>query len=302
MAAGKMHADELDIDEALVRRLLAARFPEWAGLPIERFPSAGTVNALFRLGEDMSVRLPRIPGGVEDVEKEHRWISRLAPHLPVPVPVVLGKGTPTEEYPWPWSVHRWLDGENPTPETLTDPVALAGDLAAFITALQAIDTDGGPRAARTRPLVTQDEECRHALAELDGLVDVPAATAAWEATLEAPNWSAPPVWVHADLMPGNLLTSGGRLSAVIDFATTGIGDPACDMIVAWYLLPAHAREAFRAELGVDDATWTRGRGWALSMALIQLPYYKDTNPSIAAQARHVIGEVLAERTHDLSAS
>ncbi|MEV0821400.1 aminoglycoside phosphotransferase family protein [Nonomuraea rubra] len=295
---GKMHADEADIDVSLVRRLLAAQFPQWADLPIEPFPSSGTVNAVYRLGDHLSVRLPRIENGVGDIEKEHRWLPRLAPLLPVAIPDVLGRGAPAEGFPWPWSVSRWIDGENPR-EGHEDGV-LAKDLAGFAGAFRRIDLPGGPAAYRPGPLAEVDAATRHAIGELDGLIDTGAATAAWDAAVHAPEWAGRPVWVHSDLMPGNLLVQDGRLTGVIDFATMGVGDPAIDLIPAWNLLTPASREVFRATLGADDATWARGRGWALSMALIQLPYYLHTNPAIAANARYVIGQVLADGIGDHS--
>ncbi|MEQ7126996.1 aminoglycoside phosphotransferase family protein [Actinopolymorpha sp. B11F2] len=294
MCAGKMHADEIDIDADLVRGLLAAQFPQWADLPIRHVPSSGTVNALYRLGPDMAVRLPRMAGFFEDVEKEHHWLPQLAPLLPLDIPVPLGRGKPVEEYPCQWSVYRWLEGENPTPERLSEPALLAKDLAQFVSAVRRIDLPGGPPAYRGGPLSALDAQTRIAIGELGTLVDTVAVTAAWEASLRAPAWTGPPVWVHADLMPGNLLTVDGQLSAVIDFGTVGVGDPACDLIVAWNLLPAGVRNDFRTVLQVDDASWIRGRGRALSIALIALPYYQDTNPMMADNARHVIREVLAD--------
>lgn len=294
MALGKMHRDAADTDVSLVRRLLAAQFPEWAELPIEAFPSSGTVNAIYRLGDDMTVRLPLTSGGVKPVDLERRWLPRLAPLLPVAIPAVLGTGKAAEGYPWPWSVHRWLDGEHPAVDGPADWNQLATDLADFVTAMRRVWLTDGPAAYRGKPLAAVDAETRKAIGKLDGMVDTAAATSAWEEALRAPNWTGPPQWVHSDLMPGNLLVNDGRLTAVIDFGTVGVGDPACDMIVAWNLLPVGARDIFRAGVNVDDATWARGRGWALSMALIQLPYYHVTNPVIAANARHVIREVLAE--------
>lgn len=190
--------------------------------------------------------------------------------------------------------NRWLDGENPTAGHLTEPRLLAKDLAEFVAAFRQIDLPDGPSAYRGGPLATQDAATRTAIDDLRGMVDTDAVTAAWEVALKAPEWHGPPVWVHSDLMPGNLLIVQGRLSAVIDFGTVGVGDPACDLIVAWNLLPAGVRNAFRTTLQVDDATWARGRGRALSMALIALPYYQDTNPVMATNARHVIHEVLTD--------
>ncbi|MFF0414365.1 aminoglycoside phosphotransferase family protein [Kitasatospora sp. NPDC004745] len=289
-----MHADEWDIDEALVRALLAERFPQWAGLPVERVDSAGTNNAMYRLGADMVVRLPRIPAAAEDIAKEHAWLPRLAPALPVPVPAPLGVGGPVAGYPWPWSVFRWLDGANPVAGRAEEPALLAGDLAGFVGALHRVDPAGGPAAYRSEPLAERDGQTRAAIAGLHGIVDTRAATDAWEAALEAPGPSGPPVWIHADLQPGNLLVSGGRLSAVIDFGCAGLGDGAVDLIPAWYVLPAAVRGDFRAAVGADDAAWARGRGWALSIAVAELDYYRETNPVMADIARYVIAQVLAE--------
>ncbi|MFI6339234.1 aminoglycoside phosphotransferase family protein [Streptomyces sp. NPDC050535] len=294
MSAGPMHAHEAPIDEALVRELLAAQFPVWADLPLKRVTSAGTVNALYRLGDDMAVRLPRIPEGAGDVEKERRWLPLLAPLLPLPIPEILATGVPGAGYPWPWSVLRWLEGELPVPGGLTDADRLATDLGLFVAALRGADLPEGPPAYRGGPLASADADTRSALGGLDGLIDTSAATTAWEAALVAPVWTGPPVWLHSDLMPMNLLTRRGRLSAVLDFGTLGTGDPACDLIPAWNLLPAASRPSFRHAAGADDDSWARGRGWALSMALNQLPYYRTTNPVMAANAEHVIREVLAD--------
>ncbi|NUS15904.1 MAG: aminoglycoside phosphotransferase family protein [Streptomyces sp.] len=292
-----MHPGMHPVDEDLVRRLVAGRFPRWAGLPVRRWPSGGTVNAMFRLGDDMAVRLPLVRGGAADVELEQRWLPRLAPLLPVRVPEVLGAGEPAEGYPWPWSVHRWLAGEHPEAGAPDAPVRLAEDLAAFVTAMRGVTLPDAPGAYRGGPLAALDAGTRAAIEELRGIpaegVDCDAAAAAWEKALSAPAWNGPPVWLHADLMPGNLLVDGGGgLAAVIDFGCTGVGDPACDLVPAWNLLPPDAREVFRAAVDTDDATWTRGRGRALSQALIALPYYRTTNPAMARNARHVIRAVL----------
>jgi aminoglycoside phosphotransferase (APT) family kinase protein len=295
MPAEKMHADEVDTDVSLVRRLLAAQFPHWADLPIAPVESAGTDNAIYRLDDDMAVRLPRIHWATGQVDKEQLWLPKLAPLLPVAIPVPLGRGEPAEGYPWSWSVYRWLKGENPTVGRIADPHLLATDLAAFIAALQRIDLADGPAAGRGVPLARRDAETRTAIEALRGMVDTDAATAVWDAALRTPEWTGAPVWLHSDLAPGNVLVVDGRLSAVIDFAGVGVGDPAGDLPVAWNLLPAESRNVFRAALRVDDATWERGRGWALSIALIQLPYYHRTNPALAAGARHTIAEVLADQ-------
>lgn len=282
-----------------MRRLLTSQFPRRAGLPIERVESAGTENALYRLGAERVARLPLLPRPLTEVEKEHRWLPELARHLPLEIPVPLALGEPGEGYACHWSVYRWLEGEIATPDGLADPREAASALARFVLALQRVDTAGGPAPGKHNfyrgvPLALRDTITRKSIAALHGRVDVDAVTRAWDAALHTPAWPGPPVWIHGDIQPGNLLSRHGRLSAVIDFGGLGVGDPAVDLIVAWNFLPTEARATFRAELGVDDATWARGRGWALSVSLVALPYYQTTNPAHAAMSRHTIAEVLAD--------
>lgn len=297
-----MHADEVDTDTSLVGRLLAAQFPQWANLPIEPVTSIGTDNAIYRLGDDLAVRLPRTQRVTIQLDKEHLWLPRLAPHLPLAIPVPLAKGIPGEGYPWHWSVCRWLTGENAAIERVADLCHAAIALAQFVAALQRIDPTGGPRPGahnfgRGVPLAERDAGTRAAIASLKGMFDTDAVTAAWQAALETPRWEKHPVWIHGDLLPGNLLVERGRLSAVIDFGGLGVGDPACDLMPAWIIFSGESRDAFRAALSVDDATWARGRGWALSWGLIFIPYYLESNPGGVAIARHAIEEVLADHAH-----
>ena len=289
-----MHADEVDTDEALVRRLVATQFPHWADLPAVRVLSAGTDNALYRLGDGMLVRLPRIHWAADDVPKEQRWLPKLAGHVPVEVPTPVAMGAPGEGYPWHWSIYRWLEGEPPTVGALEDAAGLATEVAAFVRALQRLDTGDAPRAGRGVHLAEQDADTREAIVQLRGQVDADAVTSVWEDGLRVAPWAGPPVWIHGDLKPDNLLLREGHLRAVIDFGGLGIGDPAADMLIAWTLLPPAARAHYRAALDVDPDTWRRGRAWALSIALIQLPYYQHTNPTLAASARRVIAEVLED--------
>jgi aminoglycoside phosphotransferase (APT) family kinase protein len=297
MPTERMHADEVDVDASLVCRLLAAQFPRWAGLPLQRVRSGGTDNAMFRLGGDLVVRLPLLPAAVAQVDKEQRWLARLAPRLPLAVPIPEARGVPGEGYPWPWSVYRWLDGEEATADLDGRGAAVA--LGRFLAALQAVDPTDGPRAGphngfRGGPLARRDAATRAAIAALHDVVDPAAATAVWDAAREAPVWAGPPLWIHGDLIPGNLLAHRGRLSAVLDFGCLGVGDPACDGMAAWTFLDADTREEFRAAAGLDDATWKRARGWALSWGLIALPYYRESNPVLAGRARRAVDEVLGE--------
>ncbi|MGV9577062.1 aminoglycoside phosphotransferase family protein [Streptomyces sp. NPDC003509] len=289
---GRMHADGTTTDAALVQRLLAAQFPAWAGLPVERVGSHGTVNAIYRLGTDLVVRLPRAEGGSRDVVTERRWLPLLARGLPVTVPVPLAEGVPAEGYPWSWSVCRWIDGDNPAAGS--GNAELAGDIAEFVLALRRVDSTDGPPAYRSEPLTARDTETRAALAALDGVIDTATAAAVWSDALRAPGPQGPPVWVHGDLQPGNVLVSGGRLGAVIDFGCMGLADPAVDLIAGWYLLPAGPRRILRTRVGADPAMWARARGWALSVALMELSSYRTSNPVMAGIARHVIGEILEE--------
>jgi aminoglycoside phosphotransferase (APT) family kinase protein len=300
MPIKKMHAGEVDTGEDVARRLLEAQFPQWAALPIQPVASAGTDNTLYRLGEDLVMRLPRIHWAAGQAEKEVRWLPALAPHLPLAIPVPLALGAPGEGYPFGWSICPWFEGENATLNRIANPLQAAADLARFVTALQRIDAEGGPppgqdNSFRGVPLADRDAHTRAAIAEVRDLFDARALTAAWEAALHAPVWHGPPAWIHGDLQSGNLLARQGRLSAVIDFGCLGVGDPACDLMVAWNLLPSAARETFRAALAVDEAAWARGRGWALSVGLIALPYYRRSNPTLAGIARYAIEQVLGER-------
>lgn len=285
----RMHADEIPVEEGLVGALLTAQFPRWAGLPIARVPSIGTDNAMFRLGDALVARLPRIHGAVEAVAHEQRWLPRLS--LPVAVPRPVALGAPGAGYPWPWSVYEWLDGTSAQEGALADPLGVATDIAAVLRAFRAMPTAGAPAAGRTLP--ERDADARQALSELDGLIDTTRIADAWQRALDAPPWDGVPVWLHGDLSPGNVLLRESRLAAVIDFSGTGIGDPANDLRIAWNLLPASVREPLRAD--VDAATWARGRAYALSQALVQLPYYHRTNPGLAANARHTIAAVLDDR-------
>ncbi|MGW1151783.1 aminoglycoside phosphotransferase family protein [Streptomyces rubiginosohelvolus] len=283
------------IEPTLVRGLIAAQFPHWADLPVEAVAASGTANAIYRLGADMAVRLPRTEGSAADVATEHRWLPRLAEQLPFPVPLPLAQGAPDKVFPRPWSVCTWLDGTNPSPgDACSSSDLLAADLAEFVLALRRIATEDAPPAYRSEPLASRDQATREALAAVAGIVDAEAVAGAWKESLCAPPFTDTPVWVHGDLQPGNVLVADGRLTAVIDFGCTGLADPAVDLIAAWYLLTAGARETFREAIAADDAMWTRGRGWALSIALLELAHYRETNPVMARIAAQVIGEIVGE--------
>ena len=297
MTAPKMHPDEIDIDTELVHRLISAQAAQWAALPVSGVRSHGTDNALFRLGEDKVVRMPRIAWASRLIEKECRWLPRLSASLPLAVPQPLMMGRPAAGYPWPWAVYQWIEGEEAVERDLADPIQGAAALARFLVRLHEMDRADAPAAGpdnfyRGVPLAQRDALVREALTALGGAIDRGAVEGAWERALAAPVHQGTPAVLHGDLRPGNLLSCSGRLCAVIDFGCLGVGDPACDLQVAWSFFTGTAREALRRELDVDADAWERGKGWALSVSLIALPYYSDRNPSLAAIARRTIDEVL----------
>ncbi|RUV44479.1 MULTISPECIES: aminoglycoside phosphotransferase family protein [unclassified Mesorhizobium] len=292
-----MHSPKIDIDTALVRRLVDAQFPEWRHLPVKPVAFGGWDNRTFHLGDTMAVRLPSAAPYALQVEKEHRWLPKLAPLLPLPIPEPLAMGEPAAGYPWHWSVYRWIEGETAKTGHIADLRAFAVSLAEFLVALKRIDPTAGPAPGqhnfyRGGPLAVYNGEAKQAIAALEGRIDTQAATAVWKAALAA-GWHGSPVWFHGDVASGNLLVEDGRLSAVIDFGTSGVGDPSCDLAIAWTLFEGESREAFRARIAVDDATWARGRGWTLWKALITVAGH-DANQAEVGRQRRVIDEVLAD--------
>lgn len=296
MGAVRMHADETGTDAGLVRRLIAGQFPQWAGLPVRPVVSYGTDHDIYRLGEQLSVRLPRIGWATDQAAKEAEWLPKLAPYLPLAVPVQRAMGQPAEGYPFTWSVYEWLPGENAN-GTIGDLDRAAADLAGFVRALRRVDTGGAPArpaGRRGAPLAELDGQVRESVTELGDRIDGAAALRSWQESLEAPPWDLAEEWVHGDLLPGNLLVVDERLSAVIDFGGLNVGDPACDLQPAWNVFAGDSRERFRHEVEADDASWLRGRGWALFQAVSAMPYYWDTNPGMIRQASHALAQVLSD--------
>ncbi|MFE0704346.1 aminoglycoside phosphotransferase family protein [Streptomyces sp. NPDC058872] len=285
------------VDAALVTRLIAAQFPHWAGLPVRAVDSAGTDNAMFRLGEEYAVRLPKAAWAADQAEKEQRWLPRLAPHLPLPVPAPVGHGVPGAGYERAWSVFRWLDGADAHRAPIAYLADAARELGRFVHSLRGIDATGGPGSSRGGPVTEWEEGGMPAAIRAlgaDGTLDPARTTAAWESVLRLPQWDGPPVWTHGDLLPGNLLTRDGRLHSVIDFGCLGTGDPACDTMPAWSLLTPDTRPLFREAARVDDATWGRGRGWALCWGVMTEHHYRGKNPVLAAVARRTWSQALPE--------
>jgi aminoglycoside phosphotransferase (APT) family kinase protein len=293
--------EKADITPALVFRLVAAQFPQWAELPVTRIETDGNDNTTFRLGDEMSVRLPSAEPYVAQVDKEQRWLPILADQLPVPIPHPLARGIPGFGYPWQWSVYRWLKGSPATIEPISNQSEFATALADFLAAMYRIDPTGGPPPGlhnffRGGPLTVYDAEARNAIATLGSEINTHDVTELWEAAIGA-TWHGSPVWIHGDVSAENLLVDRGRLNAVIDFGCSAVGDPACDLTIAWTFFSGSARETFQAHVPVDAATWTRSRGWAVWKALITLVRTLKSNPERAARCRRVIEEVIAEHKH-----
>jgi aminoglycoside phosphotransferase (APT) family kinase protein len=288
----------VQIDDALVRRLVAEQFPQWSELPIRPVTPSGWDNRTFRLGDSMLVRLPSGEHYAEQVAKEQHWLPRLAPLLPLAIPTPLALGPPAADYPWSWSVYRWLEGEDAASGSIAELIEFASSLGRFLGTLQRIDATGGPVPGphnfhRGGVLGNYDAQSRQAIAALKGKIETDAVTAVWEAAL-ASTWQRPPMWVHGDVSASNLLVRAGRLSAVIDFGLLGVGDPACDLAIAWTFFEGPSRQTFREALPLDAETWARGRGWALWKALIVASGLVETTESEAKHSRGTIDEVLAD--------
>lgn len=287
------------IDAPLVARLLKSQFPQWAHLAITPVVPGGWDHRSFRLGDDMVVRLPSAKPYATQVAVEHRWLPFLAPLLPLEIPEPIALGEPGEGYPWKWAIRRWIEGHSATDGRANDFQDFAITAGEFLSALHSIDSRDGPSPRpdnffRGGRLVIYDDEARRAICALQDSVDVRAAMRIWEDALAA-EWQGKPLWVHGDMSAGNLLVRDGRLAAVIDFGSMAVGDPACDLVIAWTFLSAETRPAFRSALRIDDATWQRGRGWALWKASIVAAGIAETNAVEKAQSGRTISEIMAER-------
>ena len=288
----------MDLSTDLVRELVRDQFPEFGTQIIEPVASGGTDNAIFRLGDDKSVRLPKREDAVSQVAKEQSWLPRMAP-LPLRIPRPLKQGAPSDAYPYPWSIYDWCPG-SPLVQTPPDEwQETANALVTFLLALQTKTVIDAPEAGpqnhfRGVDLAQRDVLTRGAIKGIAHLYSAKEMEQVWLAAFEVKTFAGPPVWLHGDLQGGNLLAVNGKLSAVIDFGLSGVGDPACDLIVAWSVLPRSVRMSFREQMACDDDMWMRGRGWALSVAVIALDYYRERNPQLSAISRQTIEAVLGE--------
>ena len=289
-----MHQDEIAINMALVTELLTEQFPYLAGRPLRLIRSTGTVNAIYRLGADLYVRLPRMANWAESLNREWQWLPRIAPHVSLAVPQPVARGTPTAIFPYPWAIYRWIAGASYRDDLISNERQAAQDLANFILELRRVDRQGAPHGGRA-PLPELDAVTRSAIEACRGEIDTEAVLAVWTRSLAALAWSGKPMWIHGDLLSSNLLVRGGRLSAVLDFGGVGIGDPAADVVPAWAVFRQAGRAVFRQALAVDEDTWHRARGYALHQAVLIIPYYPETNPQFVAMAKRTVSELIATK-------
>ncbi|MEZ4641656.1 MAG: aminoglycoside phosphotransferase family protein [Chloroflexota bacterium] len=289
----KMHKGEMDINIALVRQLLAEQFPHLAKRPVTLVRSTGTVNAIFRIGDDLYARLPRVAEWAKSLNREWEWLPKIAPHISLAIPQPVVRGKPTSTYPYSWAIYRWIEGASYQDDLINDERQVARDLANFIMELQGVAMQGAPSGGRA-PLIELDAVTRSVIETLRGVIDTEAVLELWTRSLEVPPWNGKPVWIHGDLLKSNLVVRDGRLCAVVDFGGVGIGDPAADIVPAWSVFNEVGRETFRRALVVDDNTWYRACGYALHQALMIIPYYPDTNPEFVIMAKRTVNEILTD--------
>ena len=293
---------KVNITVELVENLIKEQFPQWSHLSVTLVAVNGWDNSTFRLGNEMSVRLPSAQRYAAKVALEQKWLPILASHISVLIPAPLVLGQPSQEYPWQWSVYRWVDGEslNTIEHKNLDMCQLAQDLAKFLCELQAIDTTGGPVPGahnfyRGDDLSVYEHETIEAISQLKDYIDIEAARSVWKQATNS-TWQNVPVWLHGDMAAGNILIQNGKLAAVIDFGGMAVGDPACDLVLAWTLFTGPSRKIFKSHIRVDKDTWVRARGWALWKALITLAALPDKTDVKAQEQLRIIHEIFKDET------
>jgi aminoglycoside phosphotransferase (APT) family kinase protein len=296
-----LHENEIPVDEAVVRSLLQAQCPDWSSLPLSP-AGAGTDNNMYRLGNDLLVRLPRTADKARSLTKERTWLPRLGPLLTCQIPEPVHAGTSTPEFPLPWSIYRWIDGAEVAPNTAQDWAAFGTELASFVHELHSVDLMGATRANdlswyRGGSLKDCDEWVSACFAECraDADLDVETLEQLWRDAIELPEPSSPHVWLHGDLKPSNLLVAKGRLHAILDFGGLSVGFPAAEHATVWDL-PDRARRAYWDAVSIDDPTWARARAWAIAVGISGISYYRNTWPAFVTECRTRLEAILADAT------
>lgn len=285
-----------EINTELVKKLIKEQFPQWSDLPINPVVKSGNDNRTFHLGNEMSVRLPSAERYALQVEKEQLWLPKLKPHISLPISVPIAKGGPGEGYPWKWSVCQWIEGNSVNTRNIQDMNQFAIDLAKFLKELQSIEKAGAPLAGkhnfyRGGSISVYDEETRTAIRNKRNILDNKAISKIWNKALES-EWREKPVWVHGDIAPGNLLVDNeGKLSGVIDFGVMGVGDPSCDLAIAWTFFDDESRQVFKKSMALDEETWIRGRGWALWKSLITYDAFYKKDTEVSLEMERIIGTI-----------
>lgn len=291
---------DIEITPLLAKELVLEQFPQWSDLSVKMVEPGGVDNRTFRLGQDMLIRMPSASGYALQAAKEQKWLPALASHLSVAIPKPIAMGQPSKNYPWEWSIYQWIEGEsvnNFFADSL-DLQAIALQLAQFLNELHKIDTANAPKAGAhnyyrgCHPLV-YDNEVRAAIVKLKNIVDTNASLSVWEKAINS-KWKKDPVWIHGDLSSGNILLKNQKLTAVIDFGCMGVGDPACDLVIAWTLLKNDSRNIFKSTLHLDKDSWNRAKGWALWKALITASSLKDRGCAEFIKQQEIIDEVLKD--------
>jgi aminoglycoside phosphotransferase (APT) family kinase protein len=295
----KMHDDQLTVPAQTARALVDAQFPQWRRLPVRPVHASGTVNAIFRIGGELAARFPLRPGDPETVrqelEKEAAAARELAGRTRFPTPEPVAIGEPGAGYPLPWLVQTWLTGVTAIDDDPGGSEGFARDLADFIRGVRAIDTDGRGFSGRGRggDLRSHDAWVETCFQNSERVLDVPRLRQIWEALHVLPRGPGEDVMSHKDLIPGNVLVSGGRLAGVLDVGDLGPADPALDLVAAWHLLEAGPRQVFRDDLGSGDLEWERGKAWAFEQALGAVWYYAESNPDFSRTCRRTLERIEA---------
>lgn len=289
-----LHNTEAKLSLEVVKQLLNEQFPEWSHQTIHPLSHQGTDNVMLKLGENKILRFPRTQRSEESLKKEFLWLPKLDSSLPIQIPHILGVGRPNEQYPYQWAIVNFLEGRSPSDSNPLNLTLAAKDLGNFIKELQKVDTINAPLCSRKPPSMSCDKETRESMLALSDVFDIKVIDKLWDLALEVSSWKMDPVWLHGDIHAGNLLVQGRKLTGVIDFGMSGVGDPACDLIVAWMLFDQDAREIFHSAVNPDEAMWDRARGCALHFGIMAYSYYKNRDPFLAGVAKRTLNEILMD--------